>query len=106
MKFYLESAEDVIREVGSSPDGISDAEAAARLEKNGKNKLDEGKKDSLLKRFFNQLKDPMIIMLIVAAATAASTRPEMPVGRSFPMKSGSMLSFFGIVTSSSPGLER
>ena len=73
MKFYLESAEDVIREVGSSPDGISDAEAAARLEKNGKNKLDEGKKDSLLKRFFNQLKDPMIIMLIVAAAISCVT---------------------------------
>ena len=73
MKFYLESAEDVIRKVGSSPDGISDAEAAARLEKNGKNKLDEGKKDSLLKRFFNQLKDPMIIMLIVAAAISCVT---------------------------------
>ena len=73
MKFYLESAEDVIRAVDSSPEGISEAEAAARLEKNGKNKLDEGKKDSLLKRFVNQLKDPMIIMLIVAAAISCVT---------------------------------
>lgn len=73
MKFYLESAEDVIREVGSSADGLSAAEAASRLEKNGKNKLAEGKKDSLLKKFIDQLKDPMIIMLIVAAAISFVT---------------------------------
>ena len=73
MKFYLESVEDVYREVESSADGLSAAEAAARLEKNGKNKLDEGKKDSLLKKFVDQLKDPMIIMLIVAAAISCVT---------------------------------
>ena len=73
MKFYLEQVEDVFREVGSAKDGLSATEAAQRLEKNGKNKLDEGKKDSLLKRFVDQLKDPMIIMLIVAAAISCVT---------------------------------
>ena len=73
MKFYLEKVEDVFKEVGSAKEGLSNAEAAQRLEKNGKNKLEEGKKDSLLKRFVDQLKDPMIIMLIVAAAISCAT---------------------------------
>ena len=44
MKFYCSSAQDVIEHVQSSEAGLSTAEAQARLEKNGKNKLAEGKK--------------------------------------------------------------
>ena len=73
MKYYLESAEAVFNEVQSSPEGLSSAEAAARLEKNGKNKLAEAKKDSTLKKFFDQMKDPMIIILLVAAVISAAT---------------------------------
>ena len=73
MKFYLESTESVFNELGSSEQGLSEKEALARLEKNGKNKLKEGEKDSLIKRFIDQLKDPMIIMLIVAAAISCVT---------------------------------
>ena len=50
MKHYLESAEAVFQEVNSNENGLSSAEAAARLEKNGKNKLAEAKKDSTLKK--------------------------------------------------------
>ena len=64
MKHYLESAESVFQEVSSNEAGLTSAEAAARLEKNGKNKLAEAKKDSTLKKFFDQMKDPMIIILI------------------------------------------
>ncbi len=73
MKHYLESAEAVFTEVNSSEAGLSSAEAAARLEKNGKNKLAEAKKDSIVKKFFDQMKDPMIIILIIAAAISAVT---------------------------------
>ena len=48
MKPYLEDKEAVLKAEGSSMEGLSDAEAAARLEKYGPNKLKEGKKDSLL----------------------------------------------------------
>ncbi len=73
MKHYLESVDTVFQEVQSSPSGLSAAEAAARLERNGKNKLAEAKKDSMLTRFFNQMKDPMIIILLVAAVISAVT---------------------------------
>ncbi|MDR1410181.1 MAG: cation-translocating P-type ATPase [Oscillospiraceae bacterium] len=71
MKHYLETVEAVFEDVGSTPAGLTNALAAARLEKDGKNKLNEPKKDSLLKRFFAQMMDPMILILIVAAAISA-----------------------------------
>ncbi|MGN1316598.1 MAG: cation-translocating P-type ATPase [Acutalibacteraceae bacterium] len=73
MKYYLETAESVFKEVDSNEKGLTSAEAAARLEKNGKNKLAEAKKDSTLKKFFDQMKDPMIIVLLVAAVISAAT---------------------------------
>ena len=67
MRYYYEDKEHVLQSLDSCGQGLSDAEAAARLERNGRNKLKEAKKESLLSRFFNQLKDPMIIILIAAA---------------------------------------
>ena len=67
MRYYYEDKERVLQSLGSCEQGLSDAEAAARLERNGRDKLKEAKKESLLSRFFNQLKDPMIIILIAAA---------------------------------------
>lgn len=73
MKEYLRSYEEVIKENKTSENGLSSEEAKARLEQNGKNKLEEGKKESLLHRFMMQLADPMIIILIVAAVISAIT---------------------------------
>ncbi len=68
LKHYSEDINNVLSDIQSSVDGLSSAEAEARLLKNGKNKLAEGKKDSLLKRFVDQLMDPMILILLAAAA--------------------------------------
>ena len=73
MKPYLEEKEAVLSEIGSSMEGLTDAEAAQRLAKYGANKLKEGKKDSLLVKFLGELKDPMTIVLIVAAVVSAVT---------------------------------
>ena len=73
MKHYLHSADEVFAEVQSSEQGLTSQEAQKRLEKNGKNKLQEAKKKSILARFGDQLKDPMIIILIIAAAISAVT---------------------------------
>ncbi len=71
LKHYLEEKQTVLEEVKSSDTGLSSAEAEKRLAANGKNKLAEGKKESLLHRFFKQLAEPMTIILIVAAAISA-----------------------------------
>jgi len=68
MKHYCEDASSVIQHVQSTAEGLSAQEAEKRLATNGKNKLAEGKKDSLLKRFIDQLMDPMILILLAAAA--------------------------------------
>ena len=68
MKHYYEDINSVLAETKSSAEGLSMQEAEARLLSNGKNKLAEAKKDSLLKRFINQLMDPMILILLAAAA--------------------------------------
>ena len=67
MKEYLKSSADVMAELSTTPDGLTETDAAAKLAQNGKNKLVEGKKESLLHRFFKQLAEPMTIILIVAA---------------------------------------
>lgn len=67
MKHYCNDIGAVLDEVGSSREGLDTAEAKRRLEENGKNKLAEAKKASLLARFFQQMADPMIIILLVAA---------------------------------------
>ncbi len=68
MKEYLRSAEEVLAEQKVTENGLSASEANSRLAKFGPNKLKEGKKKSLLMRFLSELADPMIIILIVAAA--------------------------------------
>ena len=73
MKFYLEQVEAVFKKVNSSENGLSTAEAERRLAENGKNKLKEGKKKTVFKRIMEQISDPMIIILIVAAFVSTVT---------------------------------
>ena len=73
MKFYCEEAGRALAELKSTPDGLTDAEAARRLAEKGPNKLAEGKKVTTLQRFLQQLSDPMIIILLVAAAVSGVT---------------------------------
>ena len=73
MKHYLHEVADVFAEVKSTELGLTSAEAEKRLQTNGKNKLAEAKKVSTFSRFMDQLKDPMIIILLVAAVVSAVT---------------------------------
>lgn len=70
---YVQSPQELIAGLNTSPDGLSSAEAAARLEKYGPNKLKDAEKPTLLQRFIEQLKDPMLIILMIAAAVSAVT---------------------------------
>ena len=74
MKEYLASAEDVLKEQSvEAESGLTSGVAAQRLSEVGPNKLDEEEKTPLWRRFFEQMADPMVIMLIVAAAISAIT---------------------------------
>jgi Ca2+-transporting ATPase len=74
LKEYLQDSSAVLEAVGSDGErGLTAGEAAARLERDGLNKLKEAEKDPLWKRFLAQMADPMIIMLIVAAVISALT---------------------------------
>ena len=67
MKFYCEDQTKVLSSLNTSEEGLSSAEAQKRLEANGKNKLAAAKGKSIVRRFLEQLADPMIIILLVAA---------------------------------------
>jgi len=71
MIFYQKDKDAVLQELQSSEEGLSTSEAEYRLEQNGKNKLDDPPKKSLARRFLEQLIDPMIIVLLVAAVISA-----------------------------------
>ena len=65
------SREDLLQELSVSPEqGLSAQEAQERLAQYGENKLTEKKKKTNLQRFFDQFKDAMIVILLVAAAVS------------------------------------
>ena len=73
MEYYQQSARQVQQALGSGPQGLTPREAASRLARQGKNKLKEGKKESWFQRFLQQMADPMIIVLLAAAAVSGLT---------------------------------
>lgn len=73
MKHYLNKAEDVLKALKAGADGLTSEEALKRQAGYGKNKLEEAKKTSIIKRFLLQLADPMILILIAAAVISAVT---------------------------------
>lgn len=70
--WYNLSPEEVSKELNTNLDsGISSKEAESRLDKYGKNELEKEEKRSLLAKFADQFKDPMIIILIIASILSA-----------------------------------
>ncbi|HEY8419883.1 MAG TPA: calcium-translocating P-type ATPase, PMCA-type [Clostridia bacterium] len=67
MTYYNKEVDEVLKELNTSASGLSDQEAALRLQKYGFNVLTEEKKSGLLIKFLKQFVNPMIIVLIVAA---------------------------------------
>jgi Ca2+-transporting ATPase len=70
MKYYLEEADAVLASQETARNGLDAGQAVHRLEKYGLNRLAEGKKKTVIQRFFEQMKDPMVIVLIAAAVVS------------------------------------
>ena len=64
---YKKEYSDVLKEVESTINGISEEEAQNRLAKNGPNELKESDKVPIWKMFLESFKDPLVIILLIAA---------------------------------------
>ena len=72
-KEYVQTADRVLSDLQSGPEGLSAAQAEGRLAEYGPNRLREAPKATLLQRFLQQLRDPMLLILMAAAAVSAVT---------------------------------
>ena len=72
-KEYAQTADQVLSDLQSPPEGLSAAQAEGRLAEYGPNRLREAPKATLLQRFLQQLRDPMLLILMAAAAVSAVT---------------------------------
>ncbi len=73
MNYYSNKSDEVLKELNTSKEGLTSDDAKIRFEKYGANKLVEKKGDSLAVRFLKQLADPMILVLLGAAALSGVT---------------------------------
>ena len=70
-KYFNQSATDTAKALGVDVNvGLTDAEAQERSAKYGKNRLEGGKEKSILQMALEQLKDYMVIILIIAAVVS------------------------------------
>ena len=63
----------LLQELDASPDGLSGAEAAARLARFGPNLIHGERKRALLLQFLAKFRNPLVIILLVASAISAFT---------------------------------
>ena len=67
MNFHSLDIEKIYKKLDTNDSGLGIAESQIRLQKYGKNKINEQKSKSTLGKFIDQFKDLMIIVLIIAA---------------------------------------
>lgn len=66
-KYHILDAEETLRLLNAEKEGLTREEAERRLQRYGPNKLEEGKKRSIAVMLFEQFKNVMVIILIIAA---------------------------------------
>lgn len=64
--YYAMKQEELFQKTKTTPNGLSQKEARKKLERDGLNELPRKKPDSVFKIFFNELMDPIVLLLIVA----------------------------------------
>ena len=72
MQYFNSDCRSALDDVGSSPQGLSERQAAERLAAEGKNALEGAKKKPFILKFLSQFTDPMIIVLLVAAVVSSA----------------------------------
>ncbi len=73
MDFFRQTYEKTMESLSTTREGLSSNEARIRLEKHGYNEIAEGKRDGVVKVFFKQFLDLLVIILIICAILSAVT---------------------------------
>ncbi|MGK3736641.1 MAG: Ca2+-transporting ATPase [Bacillariaceae sp.] len=80
--WHTMTKEDVLKELGLPSDirkkGLTAAEAQARLEKYGENKLTEKEKETLLQKIWNQVNNILVLILVIVAVISVVTAFVIP----------------------------
>ena len=72
--WHAQGLEEIYQALNTSPEGLSDAEAARRLEQYGRNELRAKPPKTVLQMLKAQILDPMVLILVGAAAFSALLR--------------------------------
>ena len=67
MNYYDIDIDKVFKELDSTKNGLNNTQVSERIEKYGMNRLEERKKESNVKKFLNEFKNTMIVVLMIAA---------------------------------------
>jgi len=62
--YYNKDIKIIEKELNTSCDGLTSAQAKDRIIKYGKNKLPKNKKESVIEIFFSEFKDPIVLLLL------------------------------------------
>lgn len=73
-QYWAVDASALLRELQSSPDGLTSAEAARRLREHGRNQVRERNQFTRMRVLLNQLRNPLLLVLVFAAGASALTR--------------------------------
>ena len=72
-RWHALTVEEVMAELGTGPEGLTDEEAARRLEIYGPNELEKGEARSLLSMFLRQFKSYLVLILLAAVVLSLLT---------------------------------
>ena len=66
-KWYQISIDEIIEKLSANINGLTNKDAEERLNRYGKNELPKQSKENIFTIFFSELKDPIVLVLIVSA---------------------------------------
>src|SRR5678815_2216215 len=78
--YWALDSDTLSRRLESSPNGLSHDEAAQRLERHGRNELRESIPLTRLRVFWNQLRNPLLLLLVFAAGASSLTGEWVDAG--------------------------
>ena len=72
--FWQTPLAELTRQLGADLNGLTSAEAAARLQRYGANRLESQRRFSLLRKILSRFRNPLVLILLAAATVSALDR--------------------------------